>query len=430
MKTQIQKVLKRFRSTKFKATFPLSVQGEGVVGGMKEVTPRMDRGVALIIALIVIAMMMIFTSDLIVTSQVALETTVVQRDSAKAEYLAKSAVNLGLFLLSADFVADLFLAGPQSPMKTSPSDGPSDFWAMLNGLPIGGGTAEILGMTQKALGIESVNDSAISDVLKLFDGEFVLDVSDEGGKININQCAIGRCVEVLKMLSALFDCPVERAYLARNNVRVNELIFKLKDFVDTDRRAEPETGVADEDDPYSKETPPYKAKNAPFDSFKEIQLVDGWTQDIDAIFGPYITIFPFQSNANDKAKININSAPKELLSCLVPSSMRDCRDKFELSMAEKSEDKANVATDQASILSTLKQNFCYDPDKEEPSGNDETVKENRAQWFVPLSSVFRINASGQVNGRVRQITMVIQREISDPSRKNPHIYRPMYWKML
>ncbi len=404
--------------------FPVADANGPAPGGGKR-----SRGISLIIAVVVIAMMMVFSSDLILNSQVNLELAVAQRDNVKAEYMAKSALNLGIFLVSADFALDLFLASPQSPMKTNPTDGFSDIWSMLNGLPIGGGSLELLAATQESLDLSAVNDGKVIDMLKLFDGEFSVDVVDESNKINLNYCAIGRCPEVLSMMKSLMSCPAEKFYLDAQNFRTNEVIYKIKDWVDSDRRAEPETLVNDEDDPYMKLQPSYRAKNAPMDTLDELRLIDGWRDDVHAIFSPYLTVYPFQKSGNDKPKININTASRELLSCLIPSAVRDCNEKFQIALKTRGEDKTNLATDGSGILSTLQQSFCYSPAAENPAEPGTGSQENRAQWFTTISSVFRITGRGHVGGRMREITIVIEREMPDAARKSLSSYKVLAWKL-
>ena len=84
------------------------------------------------------------------------------------------------------------------------------------------------------------------DQLKLFDGSFTLDVSDESQRINLNYCATSRCSETLLMLEALFACPAEKAFLEQKKLSGRELAYRIKDWVDTDSRAEEASGYNDE----------------------------------------------------------------------------------------------------------------------------------------------------------------------------------------
>jgi hypothetical protein len=107
---------------------------------------RHQRGIALIIAIMIISVMMLFTTDLILSSQVNMSLATTNRDNAKGEFLAKSAFNIALMLITADFAYDLFNA-QQNP-KAGLSDGLGDMWSAMNGLPIGGETLDMLSTFQ------------------------------------------------------------------------------------------------------------------------------------------------------------------------------------------------------------------------------------------------------------------------------------------
>ena len=118
-------------------------------------TPRQRRrGVAIIVAVMIISLMMVFTADMIVSSQVNLELATAARDNIVAEYLSKSGYNLALFLLSIDFGIDLF---KQSQMKTPPQDGLGDIWAMVNDIPIGAETVEMLASMQEMFNLSAIS---------------------------------------------------------------------------------------------------------------------------------------------------------------------------------------------------------------------------------------------------------------------------------
>ena len=377
-------------------------------GSGGKASDRSQRGIALLIAIMLISIMVMFTTDLIVSSQVGLEVTASHRDNVKAEYMAKSGQNLAGFLLVGDMALDLFLASPQSPMKTAPSDSLGDMWGALNGIPIGGGTAEMMMKTQKSFELNSVTDDDVMTQLKLFDGEFTLNVSDESGKINVNFCAQGRCTEVIAMLQALFSCPAEKAFLEEKKVQPKELAFRIKDWVDNDTKAESDSGYSDENDPYSRKTPPYKTKNAPFDSLNELKMVEGWDDDVHRVFAPYITLWPFQNSGTDKPKINLNTASKELLNCLFPQSKADCNEKSASVFKSRDKDKSGLVGGKSDIATVLKETFCY-----VPGVGSENETGNKANWFQVRSSVFRIEAVGEVGNQRRTVTAIVERRVPD-----------------
>ena len=209
-------------------------------------TPRQRRrGVAIIVAVMIISLMMVFTADMIVSSQVNLELVTAARDNIVAEYLSKSGYNLALFLLSIDYGIDLF---KQSQMKTPPQDGLSDIWSMVNDIPIGAETVEMLTSMQEMFNLSAISDSDVMAQLQLFQGEFTITVSDEAAKINVNYCAAGgvttQCKQMRAMLTELFNCPIEKSYLDAKNVNPDTLIAKIKDWVDSDSRADPKSGLS------------------------------------------------------------------------------------------------------------------------------------------------------------------------------------------
>ena len=148
-----------------------------------------------------------------------------------AEYLSKSGYNLALFLLSIDYGIDLF---KQSQMKTPPQDGLGDIWAMVNDIPIGAETVEMLASMQEMFNLSAISDRDVLAQLQLFQGEFTITVSDEAAKINVNYCAAGgattQCKQMRTMLTAMFNCPIEKAYLDTKNVNSDILIAKIKDW--------------------------------------------------------------------------------------------------------------------------------------------------------------------------------------------------------
>ena len=124
------------------------------------------RGVALVIAIMVISVMMLFAADLIVASQVNLELSVAHRDNIKAEYLAKSGFNAASLMISADFAYDLAMV--QLGMQKELEDTAGDIWSAMNGLPIGGETVEMITQFQEGFDLNQVLDSGVMEQLRPF----------------------------------------------------------------------------------------------------------------------------------------------------------------------------------------------------------------------------------------------------------------------
>jgi type II secretory pathway component PulK len=87
------------------------------------------------------------------------------------------------------------------------------------------------------------------------------------------------------------------------------MIANLKDWVDVDTMGSGRSG-GQEDNLYNNRDSPYLAKNAAFDTFDEIRLVEGWQDDVMERFGDQLTI-------HGTGKININTATDEVLFALI-----------------------------------------------------------------------------------------------------------------
>ncbi len=382
------------------------------------------RGIALLIAIMIISVMMLFTTDLILSSQVNMSLASQNRDNLKAEYMAKSAMNIGTLLLTADFAYDLFTA-QQNP-KAVLNDSPYDMWSAMNGWPIGGETGDMLASFQEQLDLNSVLDSGIMDQLKLFDGHFVLNVMDESQKINLNYCFQTRCTETLAMLEALFSCPAEKMFLEQKKVSGSELTYRIKDWVDQDSKAEEGSGYNDENEPYNKRLPKMNAKNAPLDTLDELRLIEGWDEDVHAVFSPYVTAFPMAKRSTDKvSKTNLNSASRELLQCLFPEARGDCAEKSAQTFRDAVTKRLPLVADGKDVASALRDTFCYTG-----GGTSDGVATNRASWFAQNSMVFRIETEGVVGNSTKKLIAIVERQMPDIKKGEKISYKILYLKVI
>lgn len=383
-----------------------------------------NRGIALLIAVMIISIMMLFTSDLILSSQVNIKLAVTARDNLKAEYMAKSAFNAAMLLLSSDLAYDLYQA-QQNP-KATLTDGLGDIWSALNGLPIGGETADMAKGFTEEFGLNAVLDSGVIDQLKLFDGSFTIEVKDEAQKINLNYCANSRCTETLMMLESLFACPAEKAFLESKKVTGRELAYRIKDWVDSDSRAEDASGFSDEDTPYSKRRPKMQVKNAQLDSVEELRLIEGWDEEVHEVFSPYVTVFPFQGSSTDKRfQININTASRGLLQCLFPEARGDCNEKVALALKKRSEDQTLSAQPGQSMAQVLRDLLCYST-----SDANSGEANNKANWFSTYSMVYRVEARGTVGDSEKKLIAIVERMMPDVRKGEKSSYKILYWKLI
>ncbi len=418
----MERLLKLFQKFKMPRTlwgFPVEEDGVSTAAARNQG----KRGIALIMAIMIISIMMLFTTDLILTSQVNMTLATTKRDSLKEEYLAKSGFNIGLLLLSADFAVDLFMA--QQDPKAGLSDGMGDLWSAMNGLPIGGESAEMMMGFQEEFGLNSVLDSGVMDQLKLFEGSFIVNVADETGKINVNDCFNSRCQEGLLMLEAMFSCPAEKAFLDQKKLNGRELAYRIKDYIDKDARADEASGYNDEDEPFGKRVPKQAAKNAPLDSVDELRMIEGWDEEVHAVFSPYITAFPFTIGSTErKFQMNINTASRAMLQCLFPEAKGDCAEKSAVALKKRTDLGQTLGSGDTKIADILRDTLCF-------TGGDGNPGEanNKANWFTKYSMVYRIEVMGELNGNQRKLTAVIERIMPDPKKNEKAAYRLLFFKI-
>ena len=376
-----------------------------------------QKGVALIISIMVISMMFIFMSDIIVNSAVSTRLALATRDNIKAEYLNKSGKNLALLLLTGDLMFDVMMF-QQTQQK--PSDGPGDFWGLFNGIPMGGGSAELLAASMESFNLNRVNDSKVIDTLKDFDGQFVLEITDEQNKININNCSF-RKGECLNLIKGLMSCPAEKEFLSKKKVTAEELAANVRDWIDDGSSVTEGSSFSSESDGYSDREPSVSPKNAPFDSLEELKTVAGWDDDIYKVFSPYFTVFPVRKSKEEIHRINVNSASLDMMRCLVPTLTDDCLKNATLAMKPTADqDPLEDVAGFRNVGSRLSQLFC---------SKDKKLEKN----FIYRSDVFRVKVTGEVGDQIRELDMVIQRGLPSQDEMKEGFsggYKILHWKML
>ena len=350
------------------------------------------RGIAMIIAIMVIAMLLVFTSDMIVNSTVNIQLTESGRDGIKAEYMAKSAANLGIFLIGIDWAVDLTKFMMNSAVLPTDGEGASDIYSQLNDKPIGGKIAEMMGLSK-------VNDSAVYEQMKFFDdGVFQVNVTDELSRINVNYCGLGRGLDCRAMVELLLNGPAERTFLEKKKTNAKEISANIRSWVAVNKTGDDESSSAD---PYGSRMPRVGPKHAPFDSLDELRMVAGWDDDLHTVYSPYLTVYPPPIEGKlFEPMLNINSVPEELMRSLMPEGAGNCPEQFTKYFNPPEGQLRGQATKRGEIEQTLASRFCVsDP--------------NKLKWFTFRSDVFRIRAMGAVRRSVKGIELVVQRTMPD-----------------
>ena len=254
-------------------------------GSTKPSVQEKSRGVALMIAVMIISIMIMFATDFIVSASVDLTLATAQRDNIRAEYVAKSGANWALWLNLFDYGLELQFSTSKDPTMQQAKEAIGPLWDKLNEVfpfdqPLDLGSIDSY---SKAFGLSSFMDSKLIDLLKNLGGELGVDVSDESSKINLNGCYVGaaECKFVTTQVEALLgSTAVEQEYMRDHNYKPAELAARIQDWIDSDSTAEPASGFTDENEPYQRRTPAFKAKNSPMDSVDELKIVEGWNDEL------------------------------------------------------------------------------------------------------------------------------------------------------
>lgn len=445
----MQQFFKKFSLPQTHYGFPIDSDPKSNLdeGICEETKKPKQKGVSILIAIMSISVMMTFIADLIVTSSVQLELSMATKDRVKAEYVAKSGANLAMFVLTISHAIDLVKGGPQA--KQSVYDGPDSLWNVLNAIPMFGAQSVKMGQALAAsknddddpeadnehdpLSLQGLLNEDIAAQMLLFEDQFTIKIEDELGKINVNG-AVSAKLNVKDQLIRLFSCPIERAFLESKGLSPESLAYRIHDFISTQSSASPQSELDGKDDPYEKFIPPYKAKRLPFDSVDEIKLVEGWDDEVHAVFSPYLTVYPYisQSKVSNSAKININTAPTELISCLIPESLEaSCREKFtqEMNKLRNKGETAPLSTSSASLKETLEKIACL---QEDESSETKGV----LPWFGVKSNIFRITVHAMTGSQEVQLEMVVQRfdpgglDTITKKLKEKRPYRILYWRLI
>jgi general secretion pathway protein K len=287
---------------------------------------RKQRGAALIMVLGTLTILAVMLSEFQDQMSTEFASALSDRDALKAEYAAKSAINLSRLLIASEptvrQAAGLLLAAlggggkpPQIPI-----------WAF---------SSQILGAFSDAEGAARFKSLGNMDVaqgsgLGLEGAGFEVQIVDEDAKIGLNTASrssfgardVGRQLMGL-MAGPQYDPLFERRGFDGDYATRFDVCGAVIDWVDANQDAEncdptsQAQSVGPEDSYYRNLPEPYQRKNAPFDSLEELHLVRGIGDDFWATFVDPNPDDPAQRPVSvwSQGKININTtSPRTLLS--------------------------------------------------------------------------------------------------------------------
>ncbi|MFT5681911.1 MAG: hypothetical protein ACI8RZ_002829 [Myxococcota bacterium] len=286
-------------------------------------------GVALLVAITTMLVLTVLVSELSYVARVRFLIAYHQRDEAQAYWLARSGVNIYILLLSADkeigtqiesFAGDL---GFDSLWQMVPVINTG----LMRMLFTGGGDVDDFseeelstfaqtGQVSDEVASESRDEgsSLFSDKNFLdFEGDFAAEVTDNEGKIDINQFDgfTGNIQDsaTAQLLFSRMNSEEDEAWFLDRGIDRYEIIGNLADWIDADNIRSSGLGGF-EDNLYNVQDPPYIAKNAKLDTFDEIRLIEGWQDDV---FNRYADDMTIWSNG----KFNPGSFSKEMHTAVI-----------------------------------------------------------------------------------------------------------------
>jgi general secretion pathway protein K len=249
------------------------------------------RGVALVMTLGAITVLTVFLTELQDQTASELSAALSERDALRAEYYARSAVNLSRLLIAIE---------PEI-RKAIPMLG-----SAIPQIPVWEFTDLVLGSFNDPAGAESFNniinaDAATGKNLGLTGGgHYELKIVDEDSKININTAARGlpsardrQGIQLLGLFSPQSFNPMFEGRDADNQFSDRQTICgAIVDWADDDeelygcdpRGASASGSKGAEDNFYQTIGLGYRRKNAAFDSLDELRLVRGVSDDFWSTF--------------------------------------------------------------------------------------------------------------------------------------------------
>jgi general secretion pathway protein K len=293
-----------------------------------------ERGVALILVLGAITVLTVFLTQLQEETSSDLAAALAERDALKAEYLARSAVNLARLLIATEPTIRS-VVGPMIQLLTG-GKAPAQ-------IPVWEFTDLTLGPFNDAASTQGFlstigGDPTLAKNLGLTGGRFELTIVEEDGKVNLNLASLNEIEprdrlgrQLLGLFAPPDDAPMfEGRDMDNQFTDAPTICGAIVDWADSDPagnetqymcspNAQTATTSGAEDSFYQNVGLAYMRKNAAYDSLEELRLVRGVSDDFWSTF-----VDPDPQNPKKRIMtvwgqnaLNINSASPQTLLALI-----------------------------------------------------------------------------------------------------------------
>ncbi|XXT19781.1 type II secretion system protein GspK [Sorangium sp. So ce429] len=296
------------------------------------------RGVALVMVLGAITVLTVFLTELQEETSTELSAALADRDALRAEYYAKSAVNLSRMLIAAEPSVSTAIGPMLAMIGMRGSNIQVPVWKFTD-MFLGPFNAQLAepGAAPPAEAPAEASSAAGKNLGLTGGGRFELKIVDEDSKININRASddVGGISDQLSVGEQLLGLIGAAQYNPLFEERDGDGQFTdraticsaLVDWVDPgdqaficDSKPEAPSSTGAEDSFYQTVGLPYQRKNAAFDSVEELRLVRGMSDDFWATFVEptpgdpdkrVLTVW-----GSRKQKVNVTSASAQTLLAL------------------------------------------------------------------------------------------------------------------
>jgi general secretion pathway protein K len=287
---------------------------------------RRERGAALLLVLMVVAVVTVLATELAYDTRVSLQIAANARDELRASHQARGAVALARLVLhfqqrldQAGGAAGQILAGVQAAQGGAgapPGAAPQGTFSfrLWDAIPV---DDTVIGML---LGTGPRSAAGAKP-----DETFQATIEDEERKVNVSQMAGLSTVagpQLQRFLLAVrdpqYDVLFDKEDEQGNRLTRRDVAVALRDWADEDSTTSVvgvnplspfEKGFGDENQYYDRGEDRYRAKNARFDSLDELYLVAGIGDAFMGAFGDQLTVYP-----DVNATINVNTTdPEQIL---------------------------------------------------------------------------------------------------------------------
>ncbi len=254
---------------------------------------KRERGVALIMVLGTLALVGAVVGEFQYTSRVDLELAFNARDAVQADYNALSALRLRTMLLRharrLDAGAAAFGATLGADAQMMPPIG-----QLLDMIPV---DCSLMAAIMRGSAGEEAPAGDDETAGEVFPGECTATSQSEHTKISLKMLASpASSSQVTEFLLALLSNPALERHFDKDDRSGShaespvELVGAITDWIDMDPN-QSVNSVADEDRLYEYLKDSYRAKNAPFDSLAELQLVHGVSDELFDLLKDHVSIY-------------------------------------------------------------------------------------------------------------------------------------------